>query len=92
MRILRRENDPRHILCARNERPVAASGATMGRPKIEGMAPFNLRILQEHKDALGRICEAERVKRGDPALTVTDLIREYIAAGIVAHDTKGRRK
>lgn len=63
----------------------------MGRPKIEGMAPFNLRILQKHKDALARICEAERVKRGDPALTVTDLIREAVAAYVAECDAKPRR-
>ena len=56
------------------------TSVAMGRPKIEGLVPFNLRILREQKEALDRIGEAEREKRGDPGLTVTDLIREALAA------------
>ena len=63
-----------------------ASSAAVGRPKIEGLSTFNLRILQEQRDALERIVVAERKARSHPSLTVTDLIREYIGRGIEAHD------
>lgn len=65
-----------------------ASSAAVGRPKIEGLSTFNLRILQEQRDALERIVVQERKDRAQPSLTVTDLIREYIARGVAAHDAK----
>lgn len=68
------------------------TSVAMGRPKIEGLVPFNLRILREQKEALDRICEAEREKRVDPGLTVTDLIREALAAYVRKHDPKERPK
>lgn len=69
-----------------------APSAAVGRPKIEGLSTFNLRILQEQRDALERIVIAERKARSHPSLTVTDLIREYIGKGIEAHDAKSARK
>lgn len=62
-------------LGARKKRPAST---TIGRPKIEGLVPFNLRLLAEDRAALVGICAAEKEKRGDPGLTVTDLIREVI--------------
>ena len=63
----------------------------MGRPKIEGLSTFNLRILQGQRDELERIVIEERAAQPQPALTVTDLIRKYIARGIAAHDAKAKR-
>lgn len=64
------------------------SSAVMGRPKIDGLTPLNLRIVKDQLDALDRIVAAERAKRGDPALNRTDIIREAIAAFIRKHDPK----
>lgn len=60
--------------------------ATMGRPKIPNLTSLNLRLVKDHLDALDRIVERERAKRGDPALNRTDIIREAIAAYVHRHD------
>jgi len=77
---------------AHERRQAVTTSVAMGRPKIEGLVPFNLRILREQKEALDRICEAERAKRGDPGLTVTDLIREALGAYVRKHDPKTQPK
>jgi len=43
---------------------------------------------RDHRAAFERICEAERVKRRDSALTLTDLIREALADYADRHDPK----
>lgn len=91
MRMILHAAPSRHVSCARKKRAVAASPATMGRPKIEGLVPFNLRILKDQRDALVRICESERARRGDPGLTVTDLVREALAAFVRDHSAKARK-
>lgn len=53
-----------------------------GRPKIEGLTPFNLRVQQAQVDALDALVVAERVARNAPKLSRTDLIREFIAKGL----------
>lgn len=58
----------------------------VGRPKIEGLASINLRLLQADLDALDRIVEAERAKRHDPGFTRTDLIREVLGTYARKHD------
>ena len=58
----------------------------MGRPKIDGLVGLNLRLLKEHLDALDRILSAERVKRSDPGLNRTDLLREAVAAFVRKHE------
>ena len=58
---------------------VVATSVTMGRPKIDGLVSFNLRLMGDQKAALDDLCQRERVRRGDPGLTVTDLMREAFA-------------
>lgn len=65
-----------------------ATSAIMGRPKIEGLESFNLRILKTQREALERAVVEEREARSQPSLTVTDLIRELIAKGLAARDAK----
>ena len=64
------------------------TSVAMGRPKIEGLESFNLRILKTQREALERIVAEERVARSHPSLTTTDLIREFITKGVAAHDAK----
>ncbi len=68
------------------------TSATIGRPKIEGLESFNLRILKAQREALERIVAEERIARSHPSLTTTDLIREFIAKGVTAHDAKKKPK
>lgn len=68
------------------------TSATMGRPKIEGLESFNLRILKEQREALERIVAEQRVARSHPSLTVTDLIREALAVYVRKHDPKAPPK
>lgn len=63
---------------------LRGTGAPIGRPRIEGLEPFNLRILSDQRDALERAVEEERVARSHPTLTVTDLIRESITRWLSA--------
>lgn len=56
-----------------------------GRPKIEGLESFNLRILGSQRAELDRIVASEREVRAHPSLTVTDVVREFIAKGIASH-------
>lgn len=51
----------------------------MGRPKIDGLVSFSLRLMSDQKAALEALCEEEKARRGDPGLTVTDLMREAFA-------------
>lgn len=48
-------------------------------------------IEEDQRDALVRICESERSRRGDPGLTVTDLVREALAAFVRDHSAKARK-
>lgn len=73
------------IAGARKKRQTSAP---VGRPRIDGLVPFNLRMHRDHRAAFERICEAERVKRRDSALTLTDLIREALADYADRHDPK----
>lgn len=67
------------------------TSATIGRPPIDGLVAFNLRMHRDHRAALERICETERRKRHDPTLTLTDLVREALTAYAAAHDPKATR-
>lgn len=69
-----------------------ATSAVMGRPKIEGLESFNLRILKAQREALECAVAEERETRSQPSLTVTDLIREYIAKGLAARGAKKKAK
>lgn len=53
--------------------------AVMGRPKIEGLVRFPLRVLGTTLAAVEAAVEAERVRRDDPAMTTTDAVREAMA-------------
>lgn len=55
------------------------TSATVGRPKIEGLASVNLRIPSADLAALDKIVARERFERLDPGLTRTDLLRELVA-------------
>lgn len=57
----------------------------MGRRKIDGLVSFNLRLMGSQKAALEALCEEERARRGDPGLTVTDLMREAFAEFLAKH-------
>ena len=63
-----------------------AESATMGRPKIEGLAGVNLRIPAADLAALDRVVAVERERRHNPALTRTDLMREVLGAYAREHD------
>jgi len=65
---------------------ISAAETRVGRPKIEGLAAINLRLLQADLDALDRIVESEREKRHDPGFTRTDLIREVLGVYARKHD------
>lgn len=56
----------------------------MSRHRIEGLVNFNLRILQTQMDALDTFVERERLRRGDPGVTRTTIIREAVSAYIKA--------
>lgn len=57
------------------------------RVRIEG-SNISVRITAEQRQALELIRASEAADRGDPALTTTDLIREFITKGVAAHDAK----
>ena len=63
-----------------------AASTPVGRPKIEGLVTFNLRFQETTRDALDRIVAERREATGNPALTVTDVIREVLAAYAKEHD------
>lgn len=54
--------------------------AKIGRPKIEGLERFSLRLVRAQLDALDRVVTEESSCRGDPGLTRTDIVREALAA------------
>lgn len=69
----------------RRGRAVATS-ATMGRPKIAGgLVKFNLQLVASQKAELEAFVERERERRDDPALTLTDVIREACAQYLAKH-------
>lgn len=70
---------------------MAASPA-IGRPKIEGLVPINLRILGEQIEALDLVVIAERGARRDPGFNRTDAIREAVREYIDARAVKGRKR
>ena len=57
----------------------------VGRPKIEGLERFALRLVKEQLYGIDEVVAIERVRRCDPALNRTDVIREFVAKGIEAH-------
>lgn len=67
-----------------------ATSVAMGRPKIAGLVKFNLQILAEQKAALERHVESERTRRGDPGLTLTDVMREAFAEYLAKHAKRRR--
>ncbi len=68
-----------------------AASPPVGRPKIEGLVTFNLRFQATTRDALERIVTERREATGNPALTVTDVIREALAAYAKKHDPTARK-
>ncbi len=53
--------------------------AKIGRPKIEGLERFSLRLVRDQLNQLDAVVSEERVKRHDPALTRTDIVREALS-------------
>lgn len=89
MRIIPRNADDATFNAHKMTRVVATSPA-MGRPKIEGLVKFNLQLMADQKAALEKLVESERVRRGDPGLTLTDVMREALAEYLARHAKRGR--
>ena len=58
--------------------------AKLGRPKIEGLERFSLRLVRAQLDEIDVVVAQERAKRGDPALTRTDIVREALSCYFAA--------
>ena len=52
--------------------------AKIGRPKIEGLERFSLRLVRTQLAQIDVVVDEERERRGDPALNRTDIIREAL--------------
>lgn len=51
----------------------------IGRPRIDGLARFGLRLQETQLGELDAFILVESARRNDPALNRTDIIREAVA-------------
>lgn len=58
--------------------------AKIGRPKIDGLERFSLRLVRSQLDEIDAVVTEERVSRRDPALTRTDIVREALSEYFLA--------
>ena len=82
--------EQRRTFHAHERRAMVATSPVMGRPKIDGLVSFSLRLMGDQKAALESPCDVERTRRGDPGLTVTDLMREAFAEYLAKHAKRRR--
>ena len=71
---------------------MAESALTVGRPKIEGLVRFPLRVLATTLADVEAAVAAERVRRDDPGMTTTDAVREAMAQWAKAHAPDAPKK
>lgn len=67
-----------------------AASLSMPRPKIEGLARFQLRLLKTQLDALDAAVLRER-SAGRLSMTTTDAIREACDLWLAAHPAPKKR-
>jgi hypothetical protein len=58
--------------------------AKIGRPRIDGLERFSLRLVRSQLDEIDAVVTEERVSRRDPALTRTDIVREALSEYFLA--------